>query len=259
MDTKSPEPIMESPTERKGWTDEMLENPHHAPDKARRVRDMFNAIAPRYELVNVVFSFGRDRAWRRRAANLAQIGREDRVLDVASGTGDFARTFLSRQPQQVVASDFAHEMLARALRHPMGPHICCEADAMNLPFADNTFSVVSCAFGVRNFQDLSQGLGEMARVLRPGGRAVILEFTTPSNRVVRKLNHLYAHRFMPVAAGWLSGDRVGAYRYLPRSVESFLTSNELCAKLRDVGFSRVNATSMTMGMVTIYIAWRDHE
>ena len=211
---------------------------------------MFNAIAPRYELVNSVFSVGRDATWRRRAVRLARVRADDDVLDVACGTGDFARAFSAARPRLVVGCDFAHDMLIRATRRAKGTSRWCEADALRLPYRSGSFSITSCAFGVRNFQNLDAGLREMFRVLRPGGRAVILEFAQPSNRLARGLYALYSTRLMPVVASWISKDRSGAYRYLPRSVVSFIDAGQMC-------FARVTATPLTMGVVTVYLALRE--
>ncbi|MFH1110140.1 MAG: class I SAM-dependent methyltransferase [Planctomycetota bacterium] len=261
------------------WTPELLQPPHEAADKARRVRRMFNAIAPRYALVNALFSGGRDAHWRRRAVKLARVRADDDVLDIACGTGDFAHAFAKARPRRVVGCDFAHQMLIRAasasersagaatVRKRLGtwggePVACApgsdwlEADALHLPFRNGRFSIASCAFGVRNFADLGAGLGEMFRVLRPGGRAVILEFTRPTNALVRCLYELYSNRLMPIAASWVSGDRSGAYRYLPRSVVSFLSADQMCAKLHAAGFVQAAATPLTLGVVTVYIATR---
>ena len=239
------------------WSQQQLQAPHEVADKAGRVRRMFNAIAPRYELVNRLFSFGRDRSWRRRAVRLAKVRADDDVLDIACGTGDFARSFAKAAPRSVVGCDFAEEMLALAAAQPPHSITWREADALNLPFDDGSFSITSCAFGIRNFQDLDRGLAEMHRVLRPGGRAVILEFSRPKNRVFRFLYEIYANRFMPFAATLISRDRTGAYRYLPRSVVSFTTEQEVCDALRAAGFSRTNTFALTMGVVTVFVAQRD--
>lgn len=269
------------PTDESAWTSESLGAPHDVTDKASRVRRMFNAIAPRYELINSLFSVGRDAYWRRRAVQLAAVGADDVVLDIACGTGDFARAFSEAGPRCVVGCDFAHEMLTRArrrkgVRHlfdvlseraeghaakkvpdPFSAPTWCEADALRLPFSEGSFSITSCAFGVRNFDDLDVGLVEMFRMLRPGGRAVILEFTRPGNALVRRFYELYSTRLMPAAASLISGDRSGAYRYLPRSVVSFLDVEQMCTRLVGAGFSRPTATPVTGGIVTVYIATRD--
>ncbi len=239
------------------WDEQSLERPHLAPGKARRVRVMFDAIAPSYQRVNTVFSMGRDAAWRRTAVRMAGVKPDDAVLDIACGTGDFARAFAAAGARSVVGCDFAHKMLVRAQDRPVSALRWCEADALCLPFADGSFSIAGCAFGVRNFQDLGAGLGEMHRVLRPRGRAVILEFTRPANRLARWIYELYAGKIMPLGASWLSGDRSGAYRYLPRSVLSFAGAEQMCARLVQAGFTHTSATPLTLGVVTVYVATRE--
>lgn len=243
--------------EEPAWTSRLLQEPHRVADKAERVRHMFNAIAPRYQRINSLFSFGRDAAWRRRAVRLADVRHDDDVLDIACGTGDFARAFAQRGPNSVVGCDFAGEMLAIAGRQPPDSIEWKKADALDLPFADASFSITSCAFGIRNFQDVDRGFREMRRVLRRGGRAVILEFSRPKRPVFRWLYELYANRFMPLAASIISGDRTGAYRYLPRSVVSFSGDQQVCEILQDAGFTRIVATPLTLGVVTVYVAYRD--
>ena len=238
------------------WSDPQLASPHEVSDKAQRVRRMFDAIAPRYELVNSVFSAGRDRSWRRIAVRQAQVHFEDDVLDVACGTGNLARTIERAGPRSVTGCDFASKMLVRATGCRTSRCRWCAGDALNLPFRSSAFTVVACAFGVRNFADLDRGLGEMYRVLRSGGRLIILEFTRPANRVARRLYEWYAHRVMPRGAAWLSGDRSGAYRYLPCSVVSFLSAEQLCARLKATGFEQVHVKPLTMGIVTILVAHR---
>jgi demethylmenaquinone methyltransferase/2-methoxy-6-polyprenyl-1,4-benzoquinol methylase len=243
--------------EKEVWTPELLSAPHDAADKSDRVRRMFNRIAGRYELVNRVFSAGRDARWRRKAVALSAVRAGDDVLDVACGTGDFARAFAAAGARRVVGCDFAREMLMQAVTRPVANVCWVEADAMNLPFGDGAFSIVSCAFGVRNFSDLDAGLREMRRVLRAGGRAVVLEFTRPRNALARGMFELYSHRIMPPAAAWLSGDRSGAYRYLPRSVVSFLGAAQMCERLVQAGFRPAAVTPLTLGVVTVYVAARD--
>ena len=250
------------------WTSEALASPHSVADKSGRVRRMFNGIAPRYALINSLFSFGCDARWRRQAVDLASPRTDDRVVDIACGTGDFARAFTRVGSRAVVGCDFAHEMLKLAAGHDSRDSagrsaqsqardpVWCEADALCLPFRSGSFSIASCAFGVRNFQDLDAGLVEMYRVLRPGGRAVILEFTRPKNPLARGSYTLYSEYLMPVAATLIAGDRTGAYRYLPRSVVSFLDAEQMCARLRQAGFVEVTATPLTMGIVTVYVAER---
>lgn len=216
---------------------------------------MFNAIAPRYELINSLFSGGRDRYWRRKAVELARVNEKDRVLDIACGTGDFTRAFAEARPQRVVGCDFAHEMLTRT-RESKHSIEWCECDALRLPFPGGSFSITSCAFGVRNWGDLDAGFREMHRVLKPGGRAVILEFSQPTNPLIRRLHNFYSGKLMPIGATLVSGDKTGAYHYLPRSVESFVSGEEMAGRLQGAGFDRVTVHPLTFGVVTVYIAHR---
>jgi len=203
--------------------------------------------------------------WRRKAVELAKVRADDEVLDIASGTGDFARAFAQAVPRRVVGCDFAHEMLIRAAgisSHRMSARTeargsgWVEADALRLPFGNGSFTIASCAFGVRNFANLDAGLQEMHRVLRAGGRAVILEFMRPPNAVVRRFYEFFSNRVMPIAATWVSGDTSGAYRYFPRSVVTFLDADQMCARLRAAGFVQATATPLTWGVVTVYVATR---
>lgn len=239
------------------WDSEHLQQPHETPDKARRVRAMFNAIARRYELVNTLFSLGIDARWRRRAVRECGVAPDDRVLDIACGTGDFARAFAQAGARAVMGCDFAHQMLLSARERPPANLQWCEADALRLPFDAGSFTITSCAFGVRNFANLEAGLREMHRVLAPRGRAVILEFTRPPNRLLRAGYELYSNHLMPRAASLLSRDRTGAYRYLPRSVVSFILPEQMCAALERTGFCTARALPLTFGVVTVYLARRD--
>lgn len=240
------------------WDEQRLESPHVQEDKAQRVKRMFDAIAPTYETINTLFSGGRDRAWRRRAVQLAAVRPADAVLDVACGTGDLLRAFARHAPQagRLVGVDFAHEMLRRAVDRKTPRAGWCEADGLKLPFADKAFDVVSCAFGVRNFQSLDAGLREMHRVLRAGGRVVILEFSRPANRVVRAVHEFYSGKIMPIGAALIARDRQGAYRYLPRSVVSFVSVDSMCAHLRQAGSAAVQVVPLTFGVVTVYVGTR---
>jgi demethylmenaquinone methyltransferase/2-methoxy-6-polyprenyl-1,4-benzoquinol methylase len=237
------------------WDDARLRDPHAQPDKAGRIRSMFDAIAPTYERVNRLLSAGRDAYWRRRAVELANVTRDDVVLDVACGTGDFARAFAAAKVERVFGCDFSAGMLAHATG--WNDRITWfQADALALPFAADHFTVVSCAFGVRNFNDLSAGLGEAVRVLRPGGRLVILEFSVPRVFLLGRLYRAYFHYVLPRVAAWLSGDRQGAYRYLPRSVSTFLDAPGMLDALQHAGFCRSTTTPLTLGIVTVYVAWK---
>lgn len=238
------------------WDAERLTDPHGQADKAVRVRAMFDAIAPTYERVNRILSLGMDARWRRRAMGLAGTSQADRVLDVACGTGDFARTFARHSPRLVVGCDFAERMLSLAASRDGRAIRWCRADAMTLPFADQSFSLVGCAFGVRNFQDLAAGLREFHRVLSPGGRAVILEFSMPRLGILGRLYRAYFDRVLPGLATLLSRDRSGAYHYLPKSVSSFVDAAGVSHALRAAGFERVECRRQTIGVVTVFVAWK---
>ncbi len=187
---------------------------------------------------------------------LARVRKDDRLLDVACGTGDVCRTFGGGQPapQRIVGLDFAAGMLALARLKAHSPVHWCRGDGTALPFRDGSFSLVTCAFGVRNFQDLDTGLREMYRVLTPGGRAVVLEFGMPSTAVLRGLYGLYFRVVMPLAATVVSRDRSGAYRYLPRSVLSFCDRAEFVSRFRRVGFADVEVYPQTLGIVSVFLA-----
>lgn len=242
-----------TPAEQLAWDDQRLHDPHGQPDKATRVRQMFDGIAPTYERVNRIASAGRDAHWRRRAVKLASVRPNDRVLDLACGTGDLAREFAAAGPSRVVGADFAANMLRLAARRGSPRTTWCQADALYLPFADGSFDIVSCAFGVRNFQSLPAGLAEMRRVLAPGGRAVIVEFGMPTGTLTNRAYRFYFNKVLPRLATWISRDRSGAYRYLPQSVQTFVDRAGMLHALHAAGFASAAATSMTFGVCLVYV------
>lgn len=246
------------------WDEERLKSPHAQPDKAERVRQMFDAIAPTYELVNRVASAGRDAGWRREMVRLADVRPDDVLLDVACGPGDVARAFAAGTipPARIVGVDFAEGMLRLAVRRPVSKAVFTRGDALRLPVGDAGVSIVTCAFGIRNFQDLAAGLREMYRVLRPGGRAVILEFAVPSGAILRRLYLFYFKHILPRLAVAISRDRSGAYRYLPSSVVSFPGDEGIRSALATAGFAEVTAHRRSCGIVTLYVArkaWSDRD
>ncbi|GMV97336.1 MAG: ubiquinone/menaquinone biosynthesis methyltransferase [Phycisphaerae bacterium] len=240
------------------WDAARLENPHLEPDKPARVRAMFDAIAPTYERVNTLASGARDAFWRREMVRLAEVRAADVMLDVACGTGDVARTFAAAatRPRRIIGLDFAGRMLRQAAARPIPGGAFVQADALRLPLPDGCVSLVTCAFGVRNFADLRAGLLEMHRVLKPGGRAVVLEFCVPRQRLFRGLYLFYVNRLMPLLATWISRDRTGAYRYLPRSVLSFPDREGVAETFRSAGFESVTIHPLTGGIVAVYLARR---
>ncbi len=264
------------------WTSETLHDPHAAPDKARRVRAMFSAIAPTYDLNNRIHSFGRDQAWRRKAVRLAAVRPGDRVLDVACGTGDLAIAFADRMTEiediaalrhRVLGLDFTFPMLPLARekwrRRPIvvehederfhEPAIRDAAtwisgDATALPLPDASVDIVSIAFGLRNVARPGDALAEFHRVLRPGGRLVVLEFSVPANPIFRLGYHFYCGWLMPRTAALIARDRSGAYRYLPRSVSSFADASQLTRMIAAAGFTDAKAHALTMGVATCHVA-----
>lgn len=239
------------------WGRDELQNPHQREDKPGRVRGMFAAIAGSYDLNNRLHSFGLDQAWRRKAVQMAEVRPGDEVLDVACGTGDLTHLFAASPAGRVVGGDFTPQMLeiAREKQKRIArPEKVSyqEVDAMALPFGDASFDVVSIAFGIRNVATPERALSEFARVLRPGGRLVVLEFDRPRNAVIRFGNELYTQQIMPRTATLISGDRSGAYRYLPRSVDTFMTREAMCEAIGRAGFSDVRARALTFGVCVCY-------
>lgn len=238
------------------WDRGRLASPHAQPDKADRVRRMFDAIAPTYERVNTLGSAGRDRYWRREMVRLADVRPDDVLLDLACGTGDVARAFAAGNPRpaRIIGVDFSRPMLALAAARPVPGMVLAQGNAQQIPLADASVNIVSCAFGIRNLQDLGAGLREMQRVLRPDGRAVILEFTVPRATIFRQLYLFYVGRILPALAWLLSGDRTGAYRYLHKSVLSFHGREEIVSSLKSAGFADITVHPLTWGIVAIYLA-----
>jgi demethylmenaquinone methyltransferase/2-methoxy-6-polyprenyl-1,4-benzoquinol methylase len=234
--------------------------PEGATDRAtaaQAVREMFSAIAPRYDLLNHVLSFNIDRWWWWRTARTFSsiLGRpEARVLDLCCGTGDM--TFaLKRQAgskgARIVGLDFSHAMLERAVRKSDGnaPR-WIEADALNLPFADGSLDLVTSAFGFRNLADYDAGLREIARVLRPGGELGVLECAEPDG-VIGKMYGIYFHRVLPKVGTAISGVK-GAYAYLPASVGRFPRPTELTARMRAAGFREASWIPYTFGTAGLF-------
>ena len=243
------------------WDQRLLANPHAVADKRRRIQRMFAAIAPRYDLNNRLHSLWQDQRWRRKAVRLSGMKAGDVVVDVACGTGDLALKFAEAGPARVIGVDFAHAMLPLAMAkadlrwagHGGCPVGFVGGDALRLPLRDECCDVVSIAFGIRNVSDPPAAILEFRRILRCGGRLVILEFSLPSNRVLRGLYNLYFRRVLPRTATLISGDRTGAYRYLPESVNTFLDRPAMLAMMREGGFTQVQHYPMAMGICVCYV------
>ena len=229
------------------------------PATARReeVRRMFASIVGRYDLLNRLLSLRRDVYWRRVAVALGQIPRGGDVLDLCAGTGDVALEIVRQgSGARVIAVDNCEPMLIRGLHKAKRANAADQirfavAPAEELPFADATFDRAFVAFGVRNIADRRRGLREMARVLKPDGRAIILEFSTPSSPLFGPLYRFYSHRILPWIGGLLSGNRA-AYEYLPASVDGFPSPEGLQALMEDAGFIDVSVVHLTFRIVTVH-------
>ncbi len=222
------------------------------------VERMFSAIAPRYDFLNRLLSAGRDRSWRREAIRATVLPPEGQLLDICTGTADMALEAARQFPEaHIVGVDFSRPMislgLAKVERANLTSRISLQvAPAEALPFPDQSFDAATVAFGLRNVPDRLRGLREMHRVLRPGGRAVILEFTTPPSPLFRRLYLWYFHRVLPWVGGLISG-HPSAYSYLPASVSEFPDPQGLSSWMRDAGFSEVLYRLLTGGIVAIHI------
>ncbi|GHG99130.1 demethylmenaquinone methyltransferase [Comamonas sp. KCTC 72670] len=218
---------------------------------------MFSSIATKYDVTNEVLSFGIHRLWRRKAVRLSAAKEGDRILDCASGTGDLALVFKRKvgASGRVVGTDFCPEMLENAPAKAEKAGLQVEfqvADAMDLPFADNTFDVASISFGIRNVDDPVKCLKEMARVVRPGGRVVVLEFGQPTG-VFGALFRFYSKTVMPTVGGLLTGNRA-AYQYLPRTSASFPAGDKFLELMEQSGaYAERAAHPLTFGTAYIYV------
>ncbi len=259
--TQQPESTPESPPS-PAWDESELDSLHANADKHDKVQAMFNAIARSYDLNNRIHSLWRDEAWRKRAVIAAEVQPGERVLDCACGTGDLTQAFAKyTDASQVVGSDFTIGMLDIAKHKQSKLHSTLadrityqQADAQALPFEDQSFDVVSIAFGIRNVQTPEKAVAEFWRVLRPNGRLIILEFGQPSFLPMRWFNTFYCGVIMPHTATWIARDTSGAYKYLPKSVATFKTQAEMQTMMIRAGFTDVTCKPMTLGICNLYKA-----
>ena len=224
--------------------------------KKEKVQEMFNGIAPKYDLLNHLLSMGIDKSWRRKAMRELEGGRRRTVLDIACGTGDFSIEALRHGVERVVGADISENMLAvaREKAREKGLEDRLEfryGDSENLDFEDGTFDAVTVAFGVRNFEHLERGLAEMCRVLRPGGKVVVLEFSTPERFPMKQLYRFYFKQILPRVGGLVSGDRK-AYEYLPASVFAFPQGDRFLQIMRSCGYKNVAQRRLTFGIASLY-------
>jgi demethylmenaquinone methyltransferase / 2-methoxy-6-polyprenyl-1,4-benzoquinol methylase len=220
------------------------------------IRNLFDNIAPTYDLLNHLLSLRRDHYWRKMAVQELK-GLEGWILDIATGTGDVAIEMIhqNRHHRKVFGLDFSQPMIKRAqrkvLEKGMSKTIALSlGDALSLPFRDSTFSASMIAFGLRNIVMKEQALSEMVRVIKKGGKVIILEFTFPQKRLMRRLYPIYFQRVLPWVGGFISGDR-GAYAYLPVSVLHFASAENYEEMMRGVGLGNVNSQSLTGGVASV--------
>lgn len=219
---------------------------------------MFNNIAPKYDLLNHVLSMGIDVAWRKKAVRLLGKKSPKKILDIATGTGDFAIALSNLKPEKITGMDISEGMLEIGRKKVKAKNLTGvidlqTGDAENMPFDSNTFDAITVGFGVRNFENLRKGLGEMHRVLKPGGKAAILEFSKPSRFPMKQLYFFYFEHILPIIGRMVSKD-TSAYTYLPESVKAFPDGADFQRILKECGFSSTTIHSLTFGIATIYLA-----
>jgi len=234
------------------------------PQESARVKTIFDTIASRYDLANHLLSMGTDYRWRRKAVQLAAPASGQTVLDMCCGTGDLVFAFIKAQPhlKMITGCDFSNEMVTIAERKqsaittqtPATPIQWLRGDCLDTGLENETFDIISCAFGVRNMESLKKGLAEMHRLLKPGGKVCILEFSLPSNLVIRLLYLFYFRFILPVFAGLITGAKIKEYKYLVTSVMKWHKEIDLPAELLAIGFTEVAAYKHTFGLATTYLA-----
>ena len=230
--------------------------------KKEFIRKMFDDIAPEYDRLNHLLSLDVDRLWRRKAVRDNVTPQTMAVLDVACGTGDSAIALAKAIPEggMVTGVDISAGMMAlveeKARKAGVGSKVRTEeADGENLPYKEESFDLVTCAFGIRNFEHKEQGLREFRRVLKDGGRVMILELSLPANKVLRFFYDIYFTRILPVVGGWISGDK-SAYRYLPASVHAFPPEDEFRRMMAEAGFTNVRSRRFSLGLCRMFTAER---
>ncbi len=224
--------------------------------KKEQVAAMFDNIAPKYDFLNQLLSLGIHKGWRRKAVQMLQSQKPKTILDVATGTGDFAIEALKLNPIKVVGVDISVGMLKLGIEKikKLGLQDKIElkpADSENLPFNNNSFDAVTVGFGVRNFENLEKGISDIYRVLNPGGMLVVLEFSKPLNFPVKQVYNFYFKYITPFVGKLFSKDS-SAYTYLPESVNAFPAGEDFLKILRQAGFNETKAVSLTFGIASIY-------
>ena len=227
-------------------------------NKKQQVEQMFDQIAPKYDFLNHFLSLGIDKLWRKKAVRILKTFKPEQVLDVATGTGDFAIETAKIGPREIIGFDLSEQMIrvgeAKVKRLKLDKMIHFrKGDSENMPFSDSSFDAITVAFGVRNFENLEKGLAEFRRVLKPGGLAVILEFSKPKYFPFKQFYRFYFFRILPFIGGLVSKD-AAAYSYLPESVMAFPDDQDFLEILKKAGFSSARQWRRTFGIATIYLA-----
>ncbi len=231
--------------------------------KKPHIERMFDSIAPRYDVLNRVLSGGVDQQWRRIVMKEVLEARPDRLLDVATGTADLALMAARKGVPKVIGVDIANQMLevgrVKVTKADLDDRVeLLNGDAEKLPFSDQQFDVATVAFGVRNFEDLAAGLQQIHRVLRPGGKLVVLEFSRPTAFPVKQLYAFYNRYVLPVIGRLVSGDS-GAYTYLPESIAVFPEGDAFLDWMKEAGFVGRRARRLTFGIASVYVGLRAAE
>jgi demethylmenaquinone methyltransferase/2-methoxy-6-polyprenyl-1,4-benzoquinol methylase len=224
--------------------------------KTEQVAQMFNNISRRYDLLNHLLSLGIDIYWRKQAIKVLKPEKPELILDIATGTGDFALEALALKPEKIVGVDISEGMLAvgreKMRRRGLSDKIEMRlGDSERLPFEDNIFDAIIVAFGVRNFEHLEQGLADMYRVLRPGGTTVVLEFSKPQGFPFKQLYNFYFKNVLPLIGKLISKDQ-SAYTYLPESVQAFPDGEAFLRVMQQVGYTQTQCKTLTFGISSIY-------
>ena len=233
--------------------------PYNNGEKASQVEQMFDNIAPAYDKLNHRLSWDIDKGWRRKAIRQLAPYRPQTMLDIATGTGDFAILAADMlKPQKIIGADISEGMMQIGMQKVAAKGLdsiisFAREDCTKLTFADNTFDAVTAAFGIRNFSDLDKGLAEMCRVLKPGGHLSIVELTTPVSFPMKQLFRIYSHTVLPVYGRLVSKDP-SAYSYLTKTIEAFPQGETMVEAFKKAGFRQASFRRLTFGICTMYFA-----
>ena len=239
----------------------MPEFTHHGKDKKEFVRQMFDDISPHYDFLNHFLSFGIDIYWRKKFIQKLDIQNGDTILDVACGTGDVGFELLKKHSVSITGIDLSPKMVklaqGKASKRNLDKITFLQGDAENLPLDDNSVDCLTISYGFRNISNYEKALEEFYRVLKPGGKLGILEFSKPKSKVIGFIFKLYFHHILPRIASFFS--RSDAYRYLPESVDFFPSRHDICRKIIYSGFNRAEIHDLTFGISTIFLGFKDEK